>query len=136
MIDDAGKVSQWYTDNHMTANTTKTKVMLITTWQKRASLLENMMTLHVGMNRQYLENVSTDKLLGVKIIHNLSWEEHINSIVRKINSKLALLRGIKGCLPLETHKMFSGANILPHMDYCSTVRGYSPHVHCLQLAQV
>ncbi len=55
-----------------------------------------MRTLHVGMNGQYLENVSTDKLLGVKINHNLSWEEHINSIVRKINSKLALLRGNQG----------------------------------------
>ncbi len=102
----------------MAANTTKTKVMLITTWQNSASLPENMRTLHVRMNRQYLENVSTDKLLGVKINHNLSWEEHINSIVRKVNSKLALLRGIKGCLPLETHRMFTGAHILSHMDYC------------------
>ncbi len=56
------------------------------------------------MNGQYLENVSTDKLLGVKINHNLSWEEHIKSIERKVNSKLALLWGIKGCLPLETRK--------------------------------
>ncbi len=82
LTNDAGKVSQWCTDNHMAANTTKTKIMLITTWQKRASLQENMRTLHVGMNGQYLENVSTDKLFGVKINQNLSWEEHINSIVR------------------------------------------------------
>ncbi len=109
--------------------------MLITIWQKRASLQKNMRTLHVGMNGHYLENVFTDKLFGVKINHNLSWEEHINSIVRKVNSKLALLRGIRGCLPLETRKMFSGAHILPHMDYCSTVWGDSPHVHSLQLAQ-
>ncbi len=53
----------------------------------------------------------------------------------KLNSKLALLRGIKGCLPLETRKMFSGTHILPHMDYCSTVWGDSPHVHSLQLVQ-
>ncbi len=108
--------------------------MLITIWQKRASVQKNMRTLHVGMNGHYLENVFTDKLFGVKINHNLSWEEHINSIVRKVNSKLALLRGIRGCLPLETRKMFSGAHILPHMDYCSTVWGDSPHVHSLQLA--
>ncbi len=135
LTDDAGKVSQWYTDNHMAANTTKTKVMFIMTWQKKASLPENMRTLHIGMNGQYLENVSTDKLLGVKINHNLSWKEHINSIVRKVNGKLVLLRGIKGCLPLETHKMFSLAHILPHMDYCSTVWGNLPHMHSLQLAQ-
>ncbi len=84
------------------------------------------------MKGQYLENVSTDKLLGVKINRNLSWEEHNNSIVRKVNSKLALLRGIKGCLPFEICKLFSGAHILPHMDYCSTVWGELPHVHSLQ----
>ncbi len=35
---DAAKVSTWCQENHMAANTTKTKVMLVTTWQKRASL--------------------------------------------------------------------------------------------------
>ncbi len=88
-----------------------------------------------GWMGNILKSVSTDKLLGVKINHNLSWEEHINSIVRKVNSKLALLRGIKGCLPLETRKMFWGALILSHIDYCSIIWGDSPHVHCLQLAQ-
>ncbi len=37
---DAAKVSTWC-QGHMAANSTKTKVMLVTTWQKRASLPEN-----------------------------------------------------------------------------------------------
>ncbi len=57
MTDNAGKVSQWCTDNHMAANTTETQVMLITTWQKRASLLENMRTLHVRINGQYRKKI-------------------------------------------------------------------------------
>ncbi len=48
---------------------------------------------------------------------------------------MALLRGIKGCLPLEQRKIFSNAHILQHIDYCSTVWGNSPHVHSLVLAQ-
>ncbi len=31
-------VSEWCTHNHMLANASKTKVMLITTWQKRVSI--------------------------------------------------------------------------------------------------
>ncbi len=31
---DAAKVSTWCQENHIAANTTKTKVMLVTTWQK------------------------------------------------------------------------------------------------------
>ncbi len=33
-------VSEWCTDNRMLANASKTKAMLITTWQKLASLPE------------------------------------------------------------------------------------------------
>ncbi len=69
------------------------------------------------MNRQCLENVSSNKLLGITNNHNLPCEEDVNSIVKMINSKLDLLRGIKGFLPLESRKMFSNAYILPHMDY-------------------
>ncbi len=44
------------------------------------------------MNDKYLENVEFEKLLGVVINHNLSWESHINGVVSNINRKLALLR--------------------------------------------
>ncbi len=90
----------------MAANTTKTKVMPLTTWQ-REPLYQNIRELLMsGWMGSTLKRVSSNKLLGITINHNLSCEDHINSIVRKINSKLALLRGIKGCLPLESCKMF------------------------------
>ncbi len=69
---DAAKGSTWCQKNHMAANTTKTKVMLDTTWQKRVSLPENERKLKVKMNGKYLENVESKKLLGVVINHNLS----------------------------------------------------------------
>ncbi len=56
---DAAKVSTWCQENHMAANTTKTKVMLVTTWQKRASLTENERKLKDKMNGKYLENVES-----------------------------------------------------------------------------
>ncbi len=74
LVKDADKVSKWCSDNHMATNPTKTKVMLITTWPKRASLLEHQRTLKVRMDGQCLQNVSSNKLLGITINHNLSWE--------------------------------------------------------------
>ncbi len=85
--------------------------MFITTWQKRASLPEHQRTLKVRVDGQCLEIVFLNKLLGIIINHNLSWEEHINSIFQKKNIKLALLRGIKVCLHLEQCKIYSNANI-------------------------
>ncbi len=131
----AAKVSTWFQENHMAANTTKTKVMLVTTWQKGASLPGNERKLKVKMNGKYLENVESEKLLGVVVKHNLSWESHINGVVSYINRKLALLKRIKGCLPLATRKPLSNSHILPYIDYCSLVWGESPHVYIILKAQ-
>ncbi len=132
---DAVKVSTWCQENHMAANTTKTKVMLVTTWQKWASLPENERKVKVKMNGKYLEHVESEKLLSVVINHNLSWENHINGLVSNTNRKLALLRRIKGCLPLATHTVFSNSHILQYIDYCSLVWGVSPHVYNILKAQ-
>ncbi len=86
------------------------------------------------MNGKYLENVESEKLLGVVINHNLSLESHINGVVSNINRKLALLR-IKCCLPLATYKLFSNSHILPYIYYCSLVWGDSPHVFNILKAQ-
>ncbi len=60
-------VSEWCTDNHMLANVSKTKAILTTTWQKRASLPEQDRILKVNLNDTQLDNVENDKLLGVHI---------------------------------------------------------------------
>ncbi len=87
------------------------------------------------MNGKYLKNVESEKLLGVFVNHNLSSESHINGVVSNINRKLALLRRIKGCLPLATYKLFSNSHILPYIDYCSLIWGNSPHVYNIFKAQ-
>ena len=74
-------VDGWCVDNRMLANATKTKAMLVTTRQKRASLPEEQKTLKVKLNNTYLENVVSDRLLGTTINQDLSWEMHINIII-------------------------------------------------------
>ena len=70
----------------------------IISWQKRLHPPQNE-DLCVSLNDITLENVTSTKLLGVTLNHNMSWEEHINTIVSKINRIIALLRRIKRYLP-------------------------------------
>ncbi len=100
------KVTKWYVENRVSANTVKTKSMLITTWQKRLSLPENQRNLSIFMNNDTFENVTSDKLLGITIDHNLSCEKHITTILSNINRKRALLGRIKQYMPLSTRKLF------------------------------
>ncbi len=129
--EDMTSVSEWCTDNHMLANASKTKTMLITTWQKRASLPEQDRILKVTLNYNQLDNVENDKLLGVHISNNLSWENHINSVLSKVNRNIPLLRRIKSYLTIDVRKMFFNANILPHLDYCTIIWGNSLHINKL-----
>ena len=132
---DLNKISAWCTDNRMAANSSKTKSMLVTTWQKRNSLDENDRTLELYLQGNLLENTMNEKLLGVQINNNLSWDEHIHYTEKIINRKLALLNKIKSYLPLAARKLFYNTHILPHMDYASIVWGRSSFISRLLLLQ-
>ncbi len=79
--EDMTLVSEWCTDNRMLANASKTKAMLITTWQTSASIPEQDRILKVTLNDTQIDNVENEKLLGLHINNNLSWENHINSVL-------------------------------------------------------
>ncbi len=80
------KVNKLCKDNKMAINCDKTKVMLITTYQKEAMLDST----HVSVicDNTELENVNSNKLLSVIIDKNLIWTFHI---VRQPNLSVTIL---------------------------------------------
>jgi hypothetical protein len=52
---------------------------------------------------------------------NLSWEEHVNYISKKVAKGLAMLRRIRNLEPINTLVDIYSSIILPHFDYCSSV---------------
>ncbi len=127
------KVNKWCKDNKMAINCDKTKVMLITTFQKKAKLDST----HVSVicNNTELENVNSNKLLGVIIDKNLTWKFHIHKTAKSICRNIALLRRIRKYLPHQTRITFYKSYIQPDIDYCNTVWGQSPHVNRIHILQ-
>ena len=62
----------------MVINTDKTKVMLITSRQKRSNLQDN--NLELNFNDVDLKLSSNEKILGVQIEENLLWNSHFQYI--------------------------------------------------------
>ena len=114
-------LSEWCKLNGMLLNTAKTKVMIITTVQKRLHLNNNY--LHLTYNDDTLKTVETEKVLGVHIDNNLTWSVHIDSIAKKISSNLWLLSKLKEYLSTEHRVQFYKTYIQPHIDYCSSIWG-------------
>ena len=64
-------ISDWCKQNRMCPNSGKTKCMLVTTSQKRTRLVKK--DLDVFLDNTRLDNVDSEKLLGVIIQNDLSW---------------------------------------------------------------
>ena len=111
----------------MPINTTKTKVMLITTHQKRTSLINGQLSLH--LNDSELNMITHNKVLGIVIDNNLTWSQHVDKVCKKITSNLWPLSRIKDFLTTTHIIQFHKTYIQPQIDYCNTVWGGTSQVN-------
>ncbi len=57
---DTIEINTWCSDNHMAANTSKPKAILVTNWQKRPSLPADQQKLSIQMGSENLQNVESE----------------------------------------------------------------------------
>ena len=118
--EDSINIQKWCKDNKMVINTDKTKSMLICSKQRRRTLPENDV-LSVLMGGRQLNNTNMEKLLGVKVDSNLTFQDQIDYVCKTVGSRLALLRRIKQYIDIPTCILFFNGFILPYIDYCSII---------------
>ena len=114
-------VQQWCLDNRMILNTSKTKIMYISSKSKAHSISES--ALEVKVNNTVIHPSSAERLLGVMIDNTLSWDKHTDNVLEKCNSYLYLLSRIKRYLSIPNRNLFYNAYILPHLDFCCVIWG-------------
>ena len=56
---------------------------------------------------------------GVELDERMSWENHIDSICRKVGSGIGIIKRVKSFVPYETLKNLYNSLVLPYFDYCS-----------------
>ena len=110
----------WCKGNGMLLNSAKTKVMLITTNQKRQRLRTD--DLKLFYNNESLQMICCDKILGVLVDNNLTWSEHIKQVTKKIASNIWLLSKIKHFLSQAHRTQYYKSYIQPHIDFCNIIR--------------
>ena len=105
----------------MIPNTKKTKHLLIGSLQKLNHSNETKMEIHIGGIR--LGEAAGERLLGVVIAQNLSWNLHLDHLIKKSKSRICLLKRTKVYLTLACRKMLYTALIKPILECCCTVWG-------------
>jgi hypothetical protein len=107
-------VNDWAVANKMTLNQKKTKAMLITGKRLSAKMETKLLDL------QY-EQVSSAKLLGLHMDKELTFNEHVHAICKKLAKRIGTLKRIRGCLPMHQRLLYYNHVIKPIMMYSSAV---------------
>ena len=121
LSNDLLNVNTWCDNNRMAINVSKTKSMFLSSKLKVQSVQNSVHP--IQFRDEQISSSLEEKLLGVTIDCGLSFDSHINNVIKKCNSLLYLLSRIKMFLTVPMRKMFFNAYILPHLDYCCVIWG-------------
>src|SRR5664279_1032990 len=83
------QIVKWSNSNLMKFNIKKTKDMIIDFSHNKLS------PVLIDVHGQLIQRVSSFKLLGVRVMDNLCWDDHISDICIKVNKRLHYLKLLK-----------------------------------------
>ena len=113
-------VSNWFKANRLSLNVSKTNYI---TFCSKNVCIRNLDNLLLKMDDNLLTKVDCVNFLGVYIDNNLSWNEHINHVSRKVSRCIGIFHRIKHILPLNALLSLYNALILPYLSYCNILLG-------------
>ena len=124
----------WCRQNGMVLNIDKTKVLLITSRQKRHTLQDSCLSLRydeidIKMTRGH-------KILGVQVDENLMWNNHFQLVSKKVSSHLWLLSKLRSYLSVEHKLLFYNAYVKPHLEYCSVLWSNTPNYNINRISKL
>ena len=108
----------WCRDNGMVVSAEKTKAMLIISKSKESRLETIDRDFYLNVNDTTIKNTKHEKLLGVIIDNNLSWQHQVNKVRKTVLFKLSILRKIRKYLSSPLRILYYNYYIKPHLEYC------------------
>ena len=118
-------IDVWLTLNKLTPNVKKCETIFFSKPHNRKQCSNG----KVRFKGKYLDTKESVKYLGVHFDCKLSWERHINEIIRKINFRLAKIRPLAKFLRPSDINMLIRAFVFPYIHYCSTTWSFAaPHL--------
>lgn len=113
------KFQHWANENGLKINAKKTQSIVIGTAHFHNTF--NLSQFKLKLCDTEIEFQNKIKYLGVIINKTLTWTEHINSIISKVNYSLRSLYCLKHIFPLQIKNTLIKTLIMPIFDYCDVV---------------
>ena len=111
-------IQSYFHNNSLFLNVSKTNQMIFSTIQGR-----NIPNLNISVEQNYIEPLEITKFLGLNVDSNLSWDCHVDSMIKKMSSGLYILRRMSYLCSLKTLKSIYFAHIHSHLSYGLPIYG-------------
>ena len=105
----------WFTENHMIANPSKFKAILI----KKDGSDTTGTPLHI--NNKSINSSQDVSLLGLTIDNKLNYSKHISELCRKAAGNLNALKRFRKYISVYDQKLVVNAYVLSYFNYCPIV---------------
>ncbi len=112
---EAANILQYFASNELVANPSKTAFLLI----RPTNHKEEPQKVKVG--EATITESEYEKALGVKVSKSLSWKNHTDQVLSKMNSGLYAIKRLQPLLSSKHLKTISDGLVMAHARYCAPV---------------
>ena len=112
--EDLCSLSQWLNNNLLTLNYEKTKFMIFANKNQPTNVV-------IAIQDKKVSQETSFKYLGVTLSSDLTWHNHIEDMITKINQRFGVLQRVKVFLDLDTRCLLYTSLVLPLFDYGETI---------------
>ena len=112
---DLQSIQQWAERWFMLFNPSKT--VSLTIYSK--SQVEEILPL--TFNNTPISEVDSHTHLGLTLSKNMSWKQHVDRIIKRVNQRLGMLQYFKYYLPRKCLSHLYHTTVLPIIDYCDLI---------------
>ena len=113
------KVSKWLIVNKLSINTSKTKFIVFRSSMKKRQNFK----VEITLNGKNIEQAKSTTFLGVVIDEFLTWNDHINTILKKIIKSTAIISKSRYFLNMNARKLLYYALVYPYLIYGNLIWG-------------
>ena len=122
----------WFCEQGMDVNETKTELMIMGTKQ----MLRSITSVNVRFNQSSISSSSHVRNLGVIFDRSLDFQPHIDQLVPKCTGMLLALNHVKHVIPISTLRRLIAALVFPVLRYCMSVYGICNKVQVHRIQKV
>lgn len=129
------KANNYYNNNSLLCNPTKTEVMLLGTKIRLSKAQKLVVKVKNGEEIKYLTGEESLKILGVHIDQSLDWTKQTSAVKRRAVNSIRNLHRINKIIPMKQQRILYTSLVTPHFSYADIIWNKCGTANCKKIQQ-